>query len=60
MNESDGVGYIGMAGEQGKEERKDGMDGCRREGERERDRLFLGQQMLRVSYKESRKWFSLA
>lgn len=37
MNESDGVGYIGMAGEQGKEERKDGMDGCRREGERERE-----------------------
>lgn len=35
MNESDQVGYIGMAGEQGKEERKDGMDGCRREGERE-------------------------
>lgn len=58
MNESDRVGYIGMAGEQGKEERKDGMDGCRREGES--DRLFWGEQMLRVSYKESRKWFSLA
>lgn len=50
MNESDRAGYIGMAGEGGKEERKDGMNECRREGER--DRLFLRKQMVRVSYKE--------